>query len=680
MRLDTQAPVTGSDRKRASKLTHEAFRSPVAWKLLVAVVFFVFVALVLTIINRRIIAQASFEVGDFAANSLLIQDAKSLKLFKGNYSRVGFNHPGPAILYTLASGEVFFYDWTRIAPSPFAGQLIAVTIYSACWITLIGVMFWKLCKSPLATGLLLTVFLTISAFSQYQVFAGAWFPHLYYFPFALFTLALARFVCGRSDSLIPLAIGWGFLVNGHVAFFAITAIMLAGALIANQVFSRIIQRKTCLSWISWELLYVNRRKLLGSLAIVLLFLTPLVIETIVHFPGPVHDYLSYRASHNGNSLVSSLQFVSNYWFQGPTFLTSIWGMLLVGLLYVSANGEEYFPDMLGMLTALLFATAGLLFYAKTGIDDLSYTYVGLFYYSVPALGVATVGYCLYRKFGFAGKQVLAWVAIGVGLSSTYNWARRPSEYAVLYNQPEIPVLFEKMRVLGPLPLVLDLDNSRDWGYVWSTILGAEAYAKRAGVQLFCVNTNWHISFTSEARCTDTMVQTANRFIVSRSDPSPRSLRPILDYFGLSFYRFEPPVISSKQELPVSSNKLIYGRYVLGKGWSSPEEDFVWSVGKESELVLRIDSQVKRIHLDLAAFLPSQNSSQQIAVQVNDVPVGNFIFTTDANKGVRTVDVPRDGTSLIKMKLLVSKPTSPLEAKMSGDPRMLGVALYGIGTE
>jgi hypothetical protein len=243
------------------------------------------------------------------------------------------------------------------------------------------------------------------------------------------------------------------------------------------------------------------------------------------------------------------------------------------------------------------------------------------------------------------------------------------------------VLFEKMRVLGPLPLVLDLDNSRDWGYVWSTILGAEAYSKRAGVQLFCVNRNWHISFTSEARCTDTMEQTGNRFIVSRSDPSPTSvLRPSLDYFGLSFYRFEPPVISSKQELPLSSNKLIYGNYVLGEGWSSPEEDFVWSVGKESELFLRIDSQVKRIHLDLAAFLPSQDSFQQIAVKVNDVPVGNFTFTTGANKGVRTVDVPRDGTALIKMKLLVSKPTSPLEAKISGDPRMLGVALYGIRTE
>jgi hypothetical protein len=57
---------------------------------------------------------AGIELGDFAANSLLIQKAKSLSLFTGNYSCVGFNHPGPTILYVLTAGEVFFFDWTPL--------------------------------------------------------------------------------------------------------------------------------------------------------------------------------------------------------------------------------------------------------------------------------------------------------------------------------------------------------------------------------------------------------------------------------------------------------------------------------------------------------------------------------------------------------------------------------------
>src|SRR5215467_6249323 len=442
MRLETEHP---------NKVKHKVSGLRLRWNVIGPVLFFLVFALVLAIVNRHIIANAHFEVGDFAANSLLIQDAKSLKLFKGNYSRIGFNHPGPAILYVLALGEVVFYDWTRVAPSAFAGQLIAVTIYSACWITLIGVMFRKLCKSPLSTGLSLTVFLTISAFSQYQVFAGAWFPHLYYFPFALFTVALASLVCGRGDALIPLAISWGFLANGHVAFIAITTIMLAGALVANQVLSKVIQKEACLSWLSWEVLFANGRTLLGSLAIVLFFLAPLVVETLIHFPGPVYNYISYGAGHHTNAIVESLQFAGSYWASRPLSVPVIWGILLFGLLYTCSKGEEYFADILGLLTALLLATIGVVLYAKAGIDDLSQKYLGLFYYSAPAIAAATAAYCLYRKIDVSGKRIVACVAIGLGLGAMYIKVRQPPEYVGFYNQPEIPVMFEKMRGLGSLP-------------------------------------------------------------------------------------------------------------------------------------------------------------------------------------------------------------------------------------
>lgn len=685
MGLNTKAQLIGDNRKRPSKLTHEILRSRAPSSRITAVMFFVLVALVLTIINRRVIAQAHFELGDFAANSLLIQDAKSLSLFKGNYSRMGFNHPGPAILYVLALGEVFFHDWTRIAPSAFGGQLIAITIYSACWITLIGVMFHKLSKSLFATGLSLTVFLTISAFSQYEVFAGAWFPHLYYFPFALFTVALARLVCGRGDALIPLAISWGFLANGHVAFIAITTIMLAGALVANQVLSKVIQKEACLSWLSWEVLFANGRTLLGSLAIVLFFLAPLVVETLIHFPGPVYNYISYGAGHHTNAIVESLQFAGSYWASRPLSVPVIWGILLFGLLYTCSKGEEYFADILGLLTALLLATIGVVLYAKAGIDDLSQKYLGLFYYSAPAIAAATATYCLYRKIDVSGKRIVACVAIGLGLGAMYIKVRQPPEYVGFYNQPEIPVMFEKMRGLGSLPLVLDLDSSNDWGYVWSTVVGIETYAKRLGVQLFCVNRNWHVLFTDAMLCTENAVQIGSRFIVSRSRPTPTNLAdltPALDYLGLSFYRhFDHPFISTKESWTVGSNKFIYSNYLLGKGWSGIEENFVWSIGKDSELFLRIDSQqVNRIHLDVAAFLPKPDSVQQVAVKINDVIVAHLTFSADANRGFRTVDLPQKTNEFVKINLSVSNPTSPQQAGLSGDPRVLGIALYGISTD
>src|SRR5262249_13589629 len=441
------------------------------------------------------------------ANSLLIQDAKSLKLFKGNYSRIGFNHPGPAILYVLALGELLFYDWTGIAPSPFAGQLLAIAFYSAFWITLAGAFFKRFSRSYLTTALLLTTFLSVTAFSQYQVFAGAWFPHLYYFPFAVFTLAIARFACGRSDSLLSLAISCGFLINGHVSFVAITGLMLAGALSANQALSRTVLKRTCPSWLSWNTLYANKRALLTAFAALMAFLAPLAIETIVHFPGPVANYINYSSGQNGNSLRESLRFVGGYWAKGPLSLTSMWIILLFGFLYTCAKGEEYFDDVLGLMTALVLATAGLLFYAKTGIDDLSYQYLGWFYYSAPAIAAATAVYCVYVRIDPPAKAVLTCIVVVIGLVLAYTKVRQLPEYVTHYNRPEIPLLFEKMRVLGPLPLVLDLYPTPYDFHVWETVLGVEAYAKRMGVQLFCVNRNWDISYTDKAKCTESVVRT-----------------------------------------------------------------------------------------------------------------------------------------------------------------------------
>jgi hypothetical protein len=669
MRLETEHP----------NKVHDLSGLRLRWDVLGPVlVFFVF-ALALAIVNRHIIANAHFEAGDLAANSLLIQDAKSLKLFKGNYSRIGFNHPGPAILYVLALGELLFYDWTGIAPSPFAGQLLAITFYSAFWITLAGAFFKKLSRSYLATALLLITFLSVTAFSQYQVFAGAWFPHLYYFPFAVFTLAIARFACGRSDSLLPLAISCGFLINGHVSFVAITALMLAGALLANQALSRTVLKRTCPSWLSWNTLYANRRALLTAFAASMAFLAPLAIETIVHFPGPVATYINYSSGQTRNGLRESLQFVGSYWAKGPLSLTSVWIILLSGFLYVCAKGEEYFEDVLGLLTALVLATAGLLFYARMGIDDLSYQYLGLFYYSAPAIAAAAAAYCVYARIHPPGKTVLTCIAVAIGLGLTYTKVRQPPDYVEAYNQPEIPRLFQKMSGLGRLPLVLDRDLTPNW----PIMVGVEAYAKRKGVELFCVNRGWHILFTDKARCTESAVRTGNRFIVTSSSASNTTeWKPSLDYLGLSFYRVESlPAISTQQALPVGSNRFFFANYVLGNGWSAVETDFVWSLGRESELSLKIDPHtVKRINLDLSAFLPRPDSVQQLSVKLNNVAVAQFTFTADAPRKACPINIPENSNELIDVKLVVSNPSSPKAEHLSGDPRMLGIALHGINAE
>jgi hypothetical protein len=282
-----------------------------------------------------------------------------------------------------------------------------------------------------------------------------------------------------------------------------------------------------------------------SLALFLMFFVPLAIESIIRFPGPIPKYLSYGSNSEGNRIVESLGFLGAYWGQGPIVLM-LWGVLF-GFLVVCASGEEYFFDLTGILFALLIATAGVFFYAKVGIDSLSFKYLGLFYFSVPAIALATAAYCLYQKFAFKRKLLLAIASILVGLGFIYCKIKRPTEYSAQYNQAEIPVLFDSIRHLGTLPLVLDLSSK---GSVWPTIVGVEAYAKRMKVPLFCINQNWHVLFTEEAKCTDSQIREGRRFVVSQSDPSSAGApKPSLDFLGLSFYPFDLPLISSRPRSP-----------------------------------------------------------------------------------------------------------------------------------
>ena len=74
----------------------------------------------LACVNWDAIRTVNHESSDFAANTLLVLDAKRLQLIHGHYSRVGFNHPGPALLYVLAFGELLFHDWLHLV-RPAAG-------------------------------------------------------------------------------------------------------------------------------------------------------------------------------------------------------------------------------------------------------------------------------------------------------------------------------------------------------------------------------------------------------------------------------------------------------------------------------------------------------------------------------------------------------------------------------
>ncbi len=622
-----------------------------------------------------VIDTINYEVGDFAANSLLVQDAKSLHLLTGNYSRVGFNHPGPAILYVLAFGELIFYDWLNIVKSPFSGQLVAVAFYNGFWIFLIFKLLNKVTKSVPATALATSVFLLATSLFNDQFFMGIWFPYLYYFPFVIFIISASRLLNGHADSLQSLAISTGFLINGHVSFVAIIGIVLLIAFAYNQfIFREVNSNKLLLSRV---FVVENKKVILIFFGIIFLFLAPLLLETIIHFPGPIADYKSFAGGHKPNTGVQSINFLSVYWGGIPTLLMGCGIIFLISC--TKFESSELTENVKSVNIIIISATIALFFYAKYGIDYLDQPYIAYFYYTVPALTISLVFLSAYQLTKINYKLSFVIVFSFLCLYGVYR-NNKVSVNAHLYNQPELVNLYKSLRDLSADGrLVLDLDNTNDWAAVWSSILGVEAYTKRNEIDLFCINRNWHISFTKSSICTSEELKSNRHLIVHKTLKTKDSITsPLIESFGISFYDpVSPQIVIGLGYIGVSIYPQLFSDFFLRSGWSSPEKEFVWSLGNESHLAVRLIAGFSgTISLDLDAFLPNKDSEQEVSIYINNSFNSRLKFMQQDNRKMITLSFQNISDEYLDITFIVKNPLSPQMAGLSPDSRLLGIALYG----
>lgn len=500
----------------------------------VFVVSAICVALFIIVFGQTFSSVQLHETGDFAANSLLVLQAKHFNLLVGNYSRVGFNHPGPAFLYVLAAGEAAFFDLTRWVTSPFSGQIYAVALLSGFWIASIGALLRRMQGSMPAAVTITALFVGVSAYINYQAFAGTWFPHLYYFAFAAFTVSLAALIMGRRDGLLLLAISLGFLLNGHASFFGIAAVMLACAVVANT-WLYIRSRITRGNWVlSRDYLAGNFRTIASAVGIGALFLVPLAIQTILHFPGPVAEYAAFGHAHRANRLGDAIRFVGLFWSNG--LFGILFGAAACAVLATSDSRRES-QDRIGseraIVLSLASATVGFLFYSVFGVDNFSLTYVGIFYYGVPAFALALLLKRVFDNVTAAPFGVAVCVCVAVGVFTGVR-IHQPPEYASQYNDPQIPAVYAAIKQLGADGLVFDLDGSTNWEHLWATVVGTEVYARRRGTTPFCIAQNWQLVFAQSAQCSAAQISAARgRYLVSAAPKAGRV--SAANVAGLYFY-------------------------------------------------------------------------------------------------------------------------------------------------
>jgi hypothetical protein len=126
-----------------------------------------------------------------AANSILIEQARRFTLLVGNYSREGFNHPGPAFLYVESWDESIFWALLHVVPTAWNGQLVALyplnAGFASCVVAVVYGWTGSL-RGVLAAGAVLALF----GFLHPAVFNSGWMPYVYVPAFlsAVFALPL----------------------------------------------------------------------------------------------------------------------------------------------------------------------------------------------------------------------------------------------------------------------------------------------------------------------------------------------------------------------------------------------------------------------------------------------------------------------------------------------------------
>jgi len=470
----------------------------------VFVASFLVLAVLLVVRNRALFAVRVDEQGDAAANSILTIQAKHFALLVGNYSRLGFAHPGPAFLYVQAFGEWLFHDVLHAVPSPWNGQALAVLVLNAALVAgaLTVVAGWFRSRTAvLVAAAVGCAYLTVFG----QTVGTVWMPFMYFAPYLLLLVSAASVAAGRVRDVWALGIAAGFLVHGHAEFLLFVPVLTGVAALALVRRHRGDLR---------GLLRRHRRAWLALAAVLAVFALPIMLNLALHWPGEFGRYLRYGGGAGGHSFAAAAGYALRFWPGGtaPVRL-AVAVVLLVGvplLAWRSTAPQRRFLLAGAGLAAL--ATVLTVGYAMRGIDDLSQDYVGQFTRAVPLLLGVLLALAAVRRTGTAARAVTgAVLAVAlVGLAVTPAVVTRRDEVADL--SPAFTVLAQRA---GGRPVVVDLDRDL-WPELTALVVGGE----RRGVRVCARDPAWRFLVTARFVCSGQEVAAGAAVSLARPGTAP----------------------------------------------------------------------------------------------------------------------------------------------------------------
>jgi hypothetical protein len=463
---------------------------------------FAILAGVLCVRNAFLFTTRIYEMADMAANSILIEQARRFQLLVGNYSRLGFHHPGPAYMYVQAAGESLFYDLLHVVPTPWNGQVLAVYVLNAALLAMAVAVCHGWRRSP-GTAFAALALLAGFAALHPAALSSDWMPYEYVVPYLVFTIAAASVAAGHGrDAWIMAFSGW-LLVHGQATFLVFVPVITAAVLAVVAVRARR----------PWR---ISRGVWVPVAAISAVFALPILLELALHWPGYFADYLKYSSSKaaGGHNFHTALRYV--LWFWWPRSF-QIWlpfaCYLVAGLaIWLLARGPARW-FLAALLAVNVVSTVLLFWYAVNSIDHLTDTYVGYFYWAVPAataLVAALAAAWAIREAVSRTALAAAAAAFAVALFALAPLTKTSVRYADpsvpssgYATDPRLPAAITLMTERSPRrPLVIHVGPDT----TWPSATGLLVMAERRGVLGCIAGSFWEFMVTSEFICTNAQVR------------------------------------------------------------------------------------------------------------------------------------------------------------------------------
>jgi hypothetical protein len=353
-------------------------------------------------------------------------------------------------------------------------------------------------------------------------------PFTYFAPCLLLVVAAASVAAGRLGDLWALALAGGLLVHGHAEFLFLVPLLAGAALLV--MYLRSTDRRAIFGQ--------HRRAWARFGGIIALFLLPIVLDLVLHFPGEFGKYLSYGSSGHGSGRtpLGIVEYVLQFWPGDGR--TGVGLLLLVGLFAAVPVLARLLRDraarsyLLIGTAAVVYLTLAFTVYVAVGVDNLTEAYIGEFSRAAPLalmmVIAAAAGAILDERI--TGRSPARALRLGAAVALAGVVLVVQAQPSLVTYREHVDGVPETVAALADhtdgRPAIMDFENIRSWPQGISVVLGGE----RRGVRVCMGAPNWRVLVSEPFLCTAEELRVGTVFTVRAAGPQPDN-RVVLSRLG-----------------------------------------------------------------------------------------------------------------------------------------------------